>query len=148
MGNRLSRSSVLSDPKVIDLLEREFVATELNVTDQGFPDSLPALAWWKKLYQQNGQVQLGFGNQVVVDASGRYPLASGDDGQVDRWTTSIDYNSDLYTAMLRQALDRWHRLQSIQSDAKLSSQQKDQKVRDLQQEVGRSVSKAYRRPAW
>ena len=145
MGNRLARGSVLSDPKVIDLLNREFVVTELNVTEKGFPASLPALAWWKKVFLRE-PVREGFANQVVVDPSGHYPLASGDDGLVTRWSTSINYNPELFRAMLRLALDRWHRLQAIQDQADLSAEEKDKQIADLKQEIDDTISKNYRRP--
>ncbi len=147
MGNRLSRSSVLSDRTVIDLVNRDFVATELNVTDQGFPADLAGLAFWKRVYRSDLAAQTGFGNQVVVDASGQYALASGDDGQLDRWAHSINYNPQLYAEMLGQALDRWHRLQAIQA-ADAPPSQKQREIDDLEAEVGRSVAKAYRRKAW
>jgi hypothetical protein len=147
MGNRLSRSSVLSDPNVIDRVNRDFVAAELNVTDQGFPADLVGLAFWKRVYRSDPAAQTGFGNQVVVDATGQYPLASGDDGQLDRWAHSINYNPQLYSEMLGQALERWHRLQAIQA-AETPPAEKQRQIDDLEAEVGRAVAQAYRRKAW
>lgn len=127
MGDRLSKSSVLSDPQIIDLINREFIAIDLNVSDVGFPDWMTGLNFWKQTYIDLPRARFAFANQAVVDSSGEYLLASGDIGLMPRDPStnfSINYDPPRYLAMLQTAVERNKRLEAARADAALSPEQR------------------------
>lgn len=123
MGDRLSKSSVLSDSKVIALLNEEFLTIDLNVTDLGWPEWMEGVAPWAAVYRAMPRARFAFANIAVVDGTGKVLLASGDDGllPVDASKfASINYDPVRFLKMLELALARNRRLLAARADLSLS----------------------------
>jgi hypothetical protein len=145
MGDRVSKSSVLSDPQVIELLNGGFNATELNVTDVGWPKWLEALAPWKAIYDSSPEARKAFTNMAVVDADGTVLLGSGDTGKIGRTkeTLSMNYDPVRYLKMLQTAADRGARLEAIRKDEKRTPEEKTAALTALKFEVDQDLKHTF-----
>jgi hypothetical protein len=54
------KSGPLSNPDVIKKVNAEFIPVEINLTDEGFPSSIPALQLWQKAFEVKPSHKLGF----------------------------------------------------------------------------------------
>lgn len=146
MGDRVSKSSVLSDPQVIELLNREFNAAELNVTDRGWPTWLEALAPWKAIYDSSPEARKAFTNMAVVDADGTFLLGSGDTGKIGytKATFSMNYDPPRYFKMLQTTFDRNNRLEAIRKNEKQSAEEKAAALATLRQEVDQDLAHVFK----
>jgi hypothetical protein len=146
MGDRVSKSSSLSDPKVIELLNRDFNAIELNVTDLGFPAWITALAPWKAIYDSSPEARAAFTNMAVVDADGVFLLGSGDTGKIGRTAAefSMNYQPDKYLKMLETTLARSARLEAVRTDAALSDEARTAAIAAIRLEVDQGLAQVFK----
>lgn len=146
MGDRVSKSSSLSDPRVIDLLNREFNAIELNVTDVGFPAWLTAIGPWKAVYESSAEARKAFTNMAVVDADGEFLLGSGDTGKIGRTADqfSMNYDPDRYLKMLETTLARNVRLEAARNDAALSPEARAAAIAAIRLEVDQGLAQVFK----
>ncbi len=65
------RSGVLSEDRVIDIVNEFFIPLAINVTSDGFPKSaIPALAHFETVYCTNWRFSFGFAGAAVIDNEG------------------------------------------------------------------------------
>lgn len=145
MGDRISKSSVLSDPKIIDLLQREFNSLELNVTDMGFPDWLAGIAPWKEVYAIDPGARQAFANVAVVDSEGTYLLASGDNGKLGKTSDvfSMNYDPPRYLKMLELAVERNVRLEAARNDQSLTAEARTAAINAIRFEVQQDLERLF-----
>lgn len=108
----MAKSSSLSDPQVIDTLNRTMVAVEINVTDQGFPKDVPGLKPWERAFSQDRRYRFGFATSVVLTPDGTAALGTSGCGHRWEWETSINYHAEKFRKYLEGCLDRFVRLKS------------------------------------
>jgi hypothetical protein len=146
MGDRVSKSSSLSDPRVIELLNREFNVLELNVTDYYFPEWLTALAPWKAIYDSSPEARAAFTNMAVVDPDGVFLLGSGDTGKIGRTAAefSMNYQPDLYLKMLETTLGRNVRLEAARRDEALTDEARAAAIASLRFEVDQDLARTFK----
>jgi len=104
------RCQALSDDRVIQLINANFVAVALNVTRQGFPSELPALRWVEPIYRSNWRNQFGFASCLLLDSTGAVFLgttsAGGPDGQ---------FSADRFLSIMARAQQRLSKVKEIQA---------------------------------
>jgi hypothetical protein len=115
------RGSVLSDDKVMAEIAKNFVAFELNATDDGFPKNAPALSPWETAWKNNGFYKMAFATSTVIDPTGKFALGSSGAGYRHEAATATNYNADKYGAFLQESLKRHERLQQIENDMTISA---------------------------
>lgn len=138
------KSSSLSDPHVIQKLNTDFIPLEINITDQGFPKEIPALALWEKAYNSKRSFQFGFATSVGVEPQGRFPLGTSGSGYLSEKDTSINYHPDKYLRFLTEVLDRDRRARSIAQDPGLTADIRAARSNELKMEILRSLQAANR----
>lgn len=106
-GGRATRGRALSDAKVISLLNKEFIPFELNLTDQKFPESMPALAGWNLVYSVSPFSVFGFTSCVIITPDGKTHLGNAGDPSASNWQTCPQYHGDKFVAVLEQALKKY-----------------------------------------
>jgi hypothetical protein len=116
MGGRMARGSSLSDNRVIDYINKNFIALDDNISDVGFPPNTPALApWGRWLQRHEANTRNGFTTSVVMTPDGNMPLGTSGSGYISEWHTSICYNADKYLMFLQDALKRYQQFKRIAS---------------------------------
>jgi hypothetical protein len=142
MGGRLARGSSLSDEKVIDLLNKEFVVLDLNVTDGAWPKELPGLNRWEAAWRSDWRYQYAFTTQVVVSPDGTRALGTAGCGHEADYETAIQYHPDRYLPFLQETLERSRRLGAIEADPTLSAEERRKKLSAIDVEAFEQVKKA------
>mgnify|MGYP001581611203 CR=1 FL=1 len=112
--------SSFSDGKVIEKLAAEFVAVKLNVTDDGWPEDVPALTAWQEAFTRDWRHKYGFATSVVIGPDGQWVYGTSGSGYKWEWETAINYHPDKYLSYLDECLDRFRRIEAILADASLS----------------------------
>jgi hypothetical protein len=89
---------------VIAELNQNFVPVELNLTSTKFPKSAPGLAKWALIYGLIPTLKNGFVWTVVLDPTGKLPIADSGSSNITEVSTAINYNPDKYLAFLKDSL--------------------------------------------
>jgi hypothetical protein len=114
----MARGSSLSDDRVINEINSNFIAVDNNISDQGWPANTPALMPWENWlnnHQQNARS--GFTTSVVISPDGGMALGTSGSGYVAEWHTSICYDPDKYLGFLQGAEKRFQQYQVIAKTA-------------------------------
>jgi hypothetical protein len=112
----MARGSSLSDDRVIDKINRNFIAVDNNISDQGWPANAPGLnPWHRWLDSHPSYSQNGFTTSVVLSPDGRTSLGTSGSGHISEWHTSICYDPQKYFAFLDGSLNKYQSLQEIMS---------------------------------
>lgn len=109
-GGRATRGRALSDPKVIETLNRDFIPFELNLTDQKFPETMPALLGWNIAYSLSPFKDLGFTSCVVITPDGKKELGNAGDPSMSNWKTCAQYYGERFEDFLEKALKKYKAL--------------------------------------
>lgn len=109
-GGRATRGRALSDPKVIETLNRDFIPFELNLTDQKFPESMPALLGWNLAYNLSPFKDLGFTSCVAITPDGKKELGNAGDPSMTNWKSCAQYYGDRFEDFLEKALKKYKAL--------------------------------------
>jgi hypothetical protein len=114
MGGRMARGSSLSDDRVINEINANFIAVDNNISDQGWPANTPALMPWQRwLGLHPGNSTNGFTTSVVMSPDGTMALGTSGSGHVSEWHTSICYDPDKYLGFLQGALGKYQQYRQI-----------------------------------
>lgn len=103
MGGRLLENRVLSDDAVIARLNENYVSVLVNITDDGWPENVPALAPFRWGYDVWPFSKLGFVNALVCDSAGKIPLAWAGSGMKSEFMESANYHPALFLEFLDRA---------------------------------------------
>lgn len=98
--------SSLSEPAVIDLLNSKFIPLYADVDVYGFPEGMPALEKYRKMWQFFEKHKWGIATSAVVDQYGRHILGESGSGFFWEWKTAANYNPDKFMTYLQKALDK------------------------------------------
>jgi hypothetical protein len=96
--------SSLSDPAIIDLLNSKFIPLYADVDLYGFPENMPAIARYKKMWQFMEARKWGIATSAVVDPSGRQLLAESGSGFFWEWKKATNYHAERFMIYLQKAL--------------------------------------------
>ena len=135
----MMRSSVLSDKTVIDEIKKNFIAIELNITDDGFPKDVPALKPWENAYNANKLYTVAFATSTVIGPTGKWFFGDSGSGHSYQADTAPNYHPDLYLKFLATCKDRYERALAIESDKTISETARKLKLAALQAEILKSV---------
>jgi hypothetical protein len=135
----MMRSSVLSDKTVIDEIKKNFIAIELNITDDGFPKDVPALKPWETAYNANKLYTVAFATSTVIGPTGKWFFGDSGSGHGHQAETAVNYHPDLFLKYLATCRERYQRALAIESDKALSEMQRKLKLAALQAEILKSV---------
>jgi hypothetical protein len=139
----MARGSSLSDPKVINELNQNYIAINDNITLLGWPN-MPALAPWKRWFdrhsESDGVHRQGFTTSVAVTPDGKTVLGTSGSGYVSELATSVCYSPEKYYAFLQTAEQRYKRIKEISSlpPAKQSLEMIRLKMEVLQETAARN----------
>lgn len=110
------RAGVLSEPKVVERISRDFVPFALNVTRDTqwqCAESLPALRHLQNAYTRNWRFAFGFASCIAITSDGQHVLgfmgASG-----GRRTETDVFGEASFVEFLDTCLERHRKVQSIQ----------------------------------
>ena len=130
----MARGSSLSDQNVIDELNKNFVAVNLNITEQGFP-GLPGLYGWQRAYQlRMARHQEGFTTSVVLTPDGKMSLGTSGTGFISERYTSTCYVPEKYLDFLKVAARRYRQLLSILNSSS-SPEEKDIEIAKIKNQI-------------
>ena len=129
---------------MVEKLNRDFVAVEVNITDHGFPEEVEALKPWKKAYETNWRHQFGFATSVVIGPWGKGALGTSGCGHTWEWDTSINYDPAKYDTFLDQCLDRFRRVNALILDQTRTAERKEAEVKAIYVEIVKSIAAANR----
>lgn len=105
---------MLSQDAVIARLNAEYVSVTVNITDDGWPEGVKALAPWRWGYDAWPFSKLGFVNALVCDPDGRLPYAWAGSGMKSEFETSANYHPDLFLGFLDRAAANREVIDAIQ----------------------------------
>ena len=97
--------SSLSDENVINLLNSNFVPLYANFDVYGFPEGIPAVEKYRRLWKLSNTFRNGIATSAVVDPSGRKLLAESGSGSIMLWKTATNYHPDKFLSYLEKALE-------------------------------------------
>lgn len=137
--------SSFSDAKVIEKLGADFIAVKLNVTDDGWPEGVPALAAWKEAYTRDWRHKYGFATSAVIGPDGQWVYGTSGSGYKWEWETAINYHPEKYVAYLDECLDRYRRAQAILADDTLSELERKAKLLKVRGEILAQLIEANKR---
>jgi len=130
----MARGSSLSDDRVIDEVNKNFIAVDNNISDQGWPADTPALEPWERwLSLHPGNAHNGFTTSVVMSPNGTMALGTSGSGYIGEWHTSICYDPDKYLGFLQGAQQKFGQYATIQNQPE--SYQKMVQLSQLQRQV-------------
>ena len=95
---------MLSQPKVIERLNRDFIPLEINLTDQGWPKEIPALWGWKLVFGTWDHFKKGYTGMMITTPDGKTELGSAGDPSISAWKTSAHYHEDKFHQVLDKSL--------------------------------------------
>ena len=133
------RGSVLSDKKVAEVLSKNFVLHELNVTEDGFPKDVPALKPWESAYKKQWLYKMAFATTAVISPDGKKFFGSSGSGFAEEAEVSPNYNPDLFIECLNSSLARYQRWKALESDTKMGGLEKWKKSAELDKEILEAV---------
>ena len=140
----MTRGRALSDEKVIDRLNKDFVAVELNITDKGFPKDVAGLKLWESAFAKDKRYQYGFATSVVLGPLGNIPYGTSGCGHTWEYDTSINYDAAKYFTFLEESTGRLTKARAILEDASLSADEKKAKFEALKEEILKQLHEANR----
>ena len=118
MGGRMVRGRSLSDDKVIDFVNSNLVAIDINC-NEGFPANTPSLDAYQRFYENHhtpGQGQgtvkysRGFTKSLVVTPDGANILSATPNASITPdWQMNANYNASGYLNFLQDGVRRWQR---------------------------------------
>lgn len=130
----MARGSSLSDDRVINEINRNFIAVDNNISDQGWPANTPALTPWHRwLDMHPGNATNGFTTSVVMSPDGTVALGTSGSGHISEWHTSICYDPDKYLGFLNGAGQKYQQYSSIERIP--DANQRDMLAQQLQRQV-------------
>jgi hypothetical protein len=130
----MARGSSLSDDRVIDEINKNFIAVDNNISDQGWPANTPALQpWMNWLSNHPGNAHNGFTTSVVITPNGKMALGTSGSGYIAEWHSSICYDPDKYLGFLQGAEQKFDQYASIANQPE--SNQKYMQLGQLQRQV-------------
>jgi hypothetical protein len=102
--------SSLSEPAVIGLLNSQFIPILADVDVYGFPEGMPALEKYRKMWHSFEKHKWGIATSAVVNPSGSQLLAESGSGFFWQWKSAANYNPDKFLSYLQKALDKGRRM--------------------------------------
>lgn len=93
---------------------------ELNVTDQGFPESLDGLKPLQKAYNRVAFFKSAFATSMVLTPDGAKPLGSSGSGFAWEWRTAANYHPERYLAFLTGALNKFNQMDGAETKYQLN----------------------------
>jgi len=96
--------SSLSDPAIIDLLNSKFIPLYADVDLYGFPEKMPAIEKYRKMWQFMEKHKWGIATSAVVDASGGQLLGESGSGFFWEWKKATNYHPERFMSYLQKAL--------------------------------------------
>jgi hypothetical protein len=115
----------------------------VNITDDGFPESVPALQWWKQVYAQAGRKHTGFAQCIMIESDGQFPIGSSGRGERHEFDIATAYNPDKFLIALNDSLDWWQRVRVVRSEPKLPQQEIDAKLLEIKAAAWEAIVQAY-----
>ena len=110
----MARGSSLSDDQVINEINKDFIAVDNNISDQGWPANTPALMPWQNwLSNHPKNAQNGFTTSVVLSPDGMMALGTSGSGYVSEWHTSTCYDPRKYEGFLEGALEKYQQYKAV-----------------------------------
>ena len=144
----LTRGSSLSDDRVIAYINQNYIPIEVNITDSGFPDDVPALRVWQRAFKGFWQSKFAFATSVAITPDGSLPLGSSGSGFKREWQTAINYHPDLYLGFLKDSLSRYNQICETRNDTSLNPMQKEMRMLSIYKDTYEQISYAYRNGGW
>jgi hypothetical protein len=138
----MTRGSSLSDQRVRERINKSLIPVEINLSDVGFPTSVPGLKPWQNAYENDWRYKFGFATSVVLSPDGKWPLGTSGSGHIWEYKTSINYNPDKYLQFVDECLDRFARAVALGSQTALDAKTREAKLAALQAEILRSIEDA------
>jgi hypothetical protein len=92
---------------VIDLLNKEFIPLELNLSDKGWPETMPALWGWKLYHSVNPISKFGFTACAALTPDGKRELGNAGSAGAENWKTSAHYHGDAFVEFLEKSLAKY-----------------------------------------
>lgn len=102
------QGSSLSDSTVIAILNDKFVPLYADVDQYGFPEAIPALHKYKKMWKFFEDRKWGIATSAVVAPGGQRILGDSGSGFFWQWKSATNYDSDKFLAYLQKALNKPH----------------------------------------
>jgi hypothetical protein len=138
----MTRGSSLSDEQVIEKVNKEFVAVEINITDQGFPKDVEGLKPWENAFNKDPRYEVAFTTSVVIGPGGKSAFGTAGCGHKEDWKDSASYHPEKYIRFLEASLDRYSRAKAIAEDKNLSQEERMKKLKEIQAECLKAISEA------
>lgn len=136
------KSGPLSNADVIKKINDQFVPLEINITDDGFPSTIPGLKLWEKAYKSSVSFKVGFATTVVTDPKGKYPLGTSGSGYLGDYDEAINYHTDKYLQFLDGSLNRARRAHELEANMSLTAPERASKRQKLTEEILKQIHDA------
>jgi len=131
------RVGLLSQPEVIDVLNRYFVPVEYDVTAANcVPGDIPAMSYLKRAWEGSPWTRVSFGSEWVLEPGGQFLLSTGFHKHTDL-PVAKTFQDSLETALKRFARLRAHPRGSPEERAE---------VAQIESEIQRDMKEL--RPCW
>jgi hypothetical protein len=111
---------------VIETLNRDFVAVEINITDQGFP-KIDGLKPWEIAFDKKKSYKFGFATTAVLSPDGRQFFGHSGSGHLHEFETSTNYHPEKFLAYLKASHERFTRARQVVKDVE---EDRPEKVRE------------------
>ena len=121
---------------MIERINKDFVALEVNITNSGFPKELPALKPWEKAFNADWHLASAYAVCVVCSPDGQLALGTSGKGCLAESGWDIKFRPSVYLKFLSDASERRRRAAEINNDAKLNEAERAQKLKALLADVG------------
>lgn len=99
------------------MLNRDYVAVEINITDRGFPD-LPALKPWEIAFDKKKSYRFGFATTAIIGPDGAQSFGHSGSGYMHEFEASTNYHPEKFLAYLEASLDRYARACRVLKDVR------------------------------
>jgi hypothetical protein len=129
---------------VIEKINAQFHAVEINITDQGFPKEVPALKPWENAFTKDPRYEFGFTTSVVIGPGAKGAFGTSGCGHKEDHPTSPSYHPDRYLEFLDAALERYRRAVKIADDPALAERERADRLRSLQEEIAEAIKEGAR----
>lgn len=127
---------------MIELINKEFVSVEINVTETGFPEDIPALKPWKNAFEKDPSYKVGFATSVVIGPGGAGAFGTSGCGHMDEWKESINYHADKFKGDLESSLARYKKAKETAEDKTLEGDAKAAKLKEIGDECVKAIAEA------
>jgi len=113
------RAGVLSEDKVIDVVNEFCIPLAINVTTDGFPKStIPALGYIETVYQTNWRFSFGFAGAAVIDNEGKFPLGHSAASSPQKASLDDYFGTNKFLLFLVESLERHKQVLAIRAKFK------------------------------